>query len=348
MRAAVVRDWQLRVDDVPEPTPGAGQVLAKVLASGICGSDLHLLAHGREQRELSAELNRDLPEDPLGMQMFVPEQDMVMGHEFCCEVVELGPDVNNLKVGDVIVSMPVAFDASGLHGIGFSNVYPGGYAELMVLNEMMGIKVPGGLPIDLAAMTEPLAVGVHAVAKSRIIPGEAAIVLGLGPVGLACIAELKMRGIGPVVAADFSPKRRALAAALGADVVVDPRETSAIEAWRKVDGVRQLVIFEAVGVPGMINEAMRVSPRNTRILIVGACMQQDHIYPMLGIGRELNLQFVLGYEPAEFGAALTAISDGRVDLAAWITGTVPIDGVPQAFTDLGNPESHAKILVKPA
>jgi threonine dehydrogenase-like Zn-dependent dehydrogenase len=347
MRAAVVRDWQLRVDDVPEPTPGAGQVLAKVLACGICGSDLHLLAHGREQRELSAELNRDLPEDPLGMQMFVPERDMVMGHEFCCEVVELGPEVNNLKVGDVVVSLPVAFDASGLHGIGFSNVYPGGYAELMVLNELMGIKVPAGLPVDLAAMTEPLAVGVHAVAKSRIAAGEAAIVLGLGPVGLACVAELKLRGIGPVVAADFSPKRRALAAALGADVVVDPHETTAIDAWRKVDGVRQLVIFEAVGVPGMINEAMRVSPRNTRILIVGACMQQDHIYPMLGIGRELNLQFVLGYEPAEFGAALNAIADGRVDLAPWITGTVPIEGVPQAFTDLGNPESHAKILVKP-
>lgn len=347
MRAAVVRDWQLRVDDIAEPSPGPGQVLTKVLACGICGSDLHLLAHGREQRELSAELNKDLPVDPMGMQMFVPEFDMVMGHEFCCEVVDVGPDVSNLAVGDVIVSMPVAFDKGGLHGIGFSNRYPGGYAELMVLNELMGIKVPSGLPVDLAAMTEPLAVGVHAVAKSRIMSGESAIVLGLGPVGLACIAELKMRGIGPVVAADFSPKRRALAEALGADVVVDPRETSAIEAWRKIDGLRQLVIFEAVGVPGMINEAMRVAPRNTRILVVGACMQADQIYPMLGIGRELNLQFVLGYEPAEFTHALNAIADQRVDLSPWITGIVDIDGVPQAFADLANPEAHAKILVKP-
>jgi len=347
MRAAVIRDWKLRVDDIPEPTPAAGQVLTKVLACGICGSDLHLLAHGREQREIGAKLNEGLPVDPLGMQMFEPDADMVMGHEFCCEVVDIGPDVSNLKVGDVIVSMPVAFDTGGLHGIGFSNKYPGGYAELMVVNELMGIKVPDGLPVDLAALTEPLAVGVHAVAKSRIVAGESAIVLGCGPVGLACIADLKMRGIGPVVAADFSPKRRALAELLGADVVVDPRETTAIDAWRKIDGVRQLVIFEAVGVPGMINEAMRVAPRNTRILVVGACMQADSIYPMLGIGRELNIQFVLGYEPAEFSSALTAIADGRVDLSAWITGTVPIDQVPQAFTDLGNPEAHAKILVKP-
>ena len=321
-------------------------MLAKVLACGICGSDLHLLKHGREQRELSEELNRDLPEDPMGMRMFVPERDMIMGHEYCCEVVELGPGVNDLAVGDTVVSMPMVFDTEGLHPIGFSNDYPGGYAELMVINELMGIKVPNGLSADLAALTEPLAVGVHAVAKSRITSGESAIVLGLGPVGLACIAELKMRGIGPVIAADFSPKRRALAELLGADVVVDPGETSAIEAWRKVDGLRPLVIFEAVGVPGMINEAMRVAPRHARILIVGACMQQDHIYPMLGIGRELSLQFVLAYEPAEFNYALMAIADGRVDLGPWITGLVGIDDVPQAFTDLGNPETHAKILVK--
>ena len=108
MRAAVVRDWQLRVDDVPEPTPGPGQVLAKVLACGICGSDLHLLRHGREQREISARLSESQPPDPVSMQMFEPSMDMVMGHEFCCEVVELGPDVDKLAVRDVVVSMPIA------------------------------------------------------------------------------------------------------------------------------------------------------------------------------------------------------------------------------------------------
>jgi threonine dehydrogenase-like Zn-dependent dehydrogenase len=347
MRAAVMRDWQLRVDDIPEPAPGPGQVLTKVLACGICGSDLHLLQHGRQQREISAKLNEGLPEDPMALKMFEPDRDMVMGHEFCCEVLDVGPDVNNLAAGDVIVSMPITFDATGVHALGFSNLYPGGYSELMVINELMGIKVPAGLPVDLAALTEPLAVGVHAVAKSRIVNGESAMVLGLGPVGLACVAELKMRGIGPIVAADFSPKRRSLAEAMGADVVVDPRQTAAIDAWRRVDGVRQLVIFEAVGVPGMINEAMRVAPRNTRIVVVGACMQEDHLYPMLGIGRELNIQFVLGYEPAEFASALTSIADARVDLSPWITGTVGVDDVPQAFADLANPDAHAKILVKP-
>ncbi|CAN0434447.1 unnamed protein product, partial [Phaeothamnion confervicola] len=147
--------------------------------------------------------------------------------------------------------------------------------------------------------------------------------------------------------ADFSPKRRALAEQMGADVVVDPKETPAIEAWRKADGVRPLVIFEAVGVPGMIEQAMRMAPKDARILVVGACMQADTIHPMLGIGRELNIQFVLGYDPMEFAGSLNAIAEGKVDLSPWITGTVDVDGVPQAFTDLGNPEAHAKILVIP-
>ncbi len=347
MRAAVMRDWKLRVDDVPDPVPGAGQVLTRVLACGICGSDLHLLRHGEESRRLMDELNADRPPDPMQVKVFEPQRDTVMGHEFCCEVLELGVGCGNLNIGDVVVSLPVAFDATGLHAVGFSNVYNGGYAELMVLNELVAIKAPGGLSPDIVAMTEPLAVGVHAVAKSRITNNESAIVLGCGPVGLACIAELKRRGIGPVVAADYSSKRRSLAEQLGADVVVDPRSTPAIEAWRKADGTRTLVIFEAVGVPGMIDQAMRIAPKDARILVVGACMQEDRFHPMLGIGRELSLQFAFGYDPLEFGAALTSIAEGKVDLSPWLTATVGIDGIPQAFVDLADPEEHAKIMVTP-
>lgn len=293
------------------------------------------------------ELNADRPPDPMQMTVFEPEIDTVMGHEYCCEVVDLGEGCTSLKVGDIVVGLPVAFDAAGLHPVGFSNIYNGGYAELMVLNEMVGIKVPSGLGADIAAMTEPLAVGVHAVTKSKITNNESAIVLGCGPVGLACIAELKMRGIGPVIAADFSGKRRSLAEQLGADVVVDPRVTSAIEAWRAADGVRTPVIFEAVGVPGMIDQAMRIAPKDARILVVGACLQEDRFHPMLGIGRELSLQFAFGYEPGEFSAALSSIADGKVDLAPWLTATVGIDDIPQAFHDLANPEQHAKIMVTP-
>ncbi|MDC3402410.1 zinc-binding dehydrogenase [bacterium] len=351
MRATVMTNWELRVDDIDVPTAGPGQVLTKVLSCGICGSDLHLLRHGEESRHLSEEIAAEQRADGMepegGAMMFDPAGNLVMGHEFCCEVVETGPGVEQLAVGDVIVSMPVVFDAAGVHPIGFSNLYPGGYAEYMVLNELLALKVPTGLPHEMAAMTEPLAVGVHAVAKSAIAPGDAAIVIGLGPVGLACIAAMKMLGIGPIVGADLSPARRALAEQLGCDEVVDPNEETAIRAWRRIDGTKPLVVFEAVGVPGMIEHTMRMAPKDSRILIVGACMQQDHIHPMLGIGKELSLQFVLGYTPEEFTASLDSIANERVDLSPLLTGTVGVDDIPRAFTELGNPEAHAKILVQP-
>lgn len=348
MRAAVMRDWQLRVDDVPDPQPGDGQVLCRVLACGICGSDLHMLQHGAEVRALTSRLTGDAPADPMAPKTFEPHLDTVMGHEFCCEVVGVGRSVQHLAEGDVVVSMPVAFDADGLHAVGYSNRYNGGYAELIVLNEMLSTKVPAGLPAHLAALTEPLAVGVHAVAKSRITAGHAAVVVGAGPVGLACVAELRMKGIGPIIVADYSSTRRSLAARLGADEVVDPRHESPIAAWRRIDGSRPLVVFEAVGVPGIIDQVMAQAPRHAQVLVVGACMQEDRIHPMLGITKELSLQFAFGYEPHEFLASLQAIAEGRVDLAPWITGTVAVDAVPGAFRDLADPERHAKILVVPS
>ena len=347
MRATVMTDWQLSVAEYPTPAPGPGQVLTKVLACGICGSDLHLLQHGARQMALAAELRADEPPDPIRPIPLDPARPTVMGHEFCGEIVELGPDCDRLKVGDVVVSMPVTFDTDGVHALGFSSRYPGGYGEYMVLSELLALNVPKGLPHRLAALTEPLAVGMHAVSKSRIGSGDAAIVLGCGPVGLAVIADLKRRGLGPIVAADFSATRRRLAEHLGADVTVDPREEKAIAAWRRIDGQCPLVIFEAVGVPGLIDQAMAMAPRDARILVVGVCMEDDRIRPMLGIGRELSIQFALGYDPAEFAATLIAIDEGALDAASLITGTVTVEGVAQAFRDLGNPDAHAKILVEP-
>jgi threonine dehydrogenase-like Zn-dependent dehydrogenase len=348
MRAAAMKNWELRVDDVEDPVPGAGQVLTRVLACGICGSDLHMLRFGREMRELMQQIQADDPADSVSVNLFEPEHDCVMGHEFCCEVVELGSGVTNLETGDRVVSLPGAIDESGAHAVGYSNRYPGGYGELVVLNELIAIPVSADVPSSIAALTEPMAVGMHAVNKSGIVPGDAAIVLGLGPVGLACVAELKRRGIGPVIGADFSAKRRGLAEHFGCDEVVDPNSETAIAAWRRVDGIKPLVVFEAVGMPGMIDQAMKMAPKDSRILVVGVCMPQDHLLPMVGNTRELSIQFVFGYTPEEFVETHQVITAGGWDLAPMITGTVTIDGVPQAFADLGNPDEHAKILVQPA
>ena len=347
MRAAVMTNWTMRVEDIDVPRPSAGQVLTKVRACGICGSDLHMLAHGAEQRALSEQWSNWADPPAIPTTMFSPDRGCVMGHEFCCEVVEIGSGVSGIDVGDVVVSMPALVDAGGMHPLGYSNEYNGGYAEMMVLQAALALKVPNGCDAHLAALTEPLAVGVHAVARSGIAPGNSAIVLGLGPVGLAVIAELRMKGIGPIVGADFSPRRRELAMTLGADLTVDPREVPAIEAWRSLNTTNERWVFEAVGVPGLIDDAMRMAPRGGHVLVVGVCMQPDTIAPLLGISRELSVQFVLGYTPDEFAYSLRAIAEGRTDLAPLITGTVDVDGVPGAFDALGNPEAHAKIMVVP-
>jgi threonine dehydrogenase-like Zn-dependent dehydrogenase len=346
MRAAVMRGKELVVDEVPDPRPAPGQVLVRTLACGICGSDLHALKHGDLMVEMSEEGSGVLPAEmrPTFMDL---SRDVVMGHEFSAEVLELGENIGNCAVGDVVVSMPVVFGPSGIHPIGYSNEVPGGYGELMVLSDMLTMKVPNGLSHQHAALTEPMAVGLHAVNKSTIKPGQAAVVLGCGPVGLAVIAALRLKGIEPIVAADYSPKRRQLAKTLGAHEAVDPREEPAVEAWRRVDGTRALHVFEAVGVPGMIDQAMRDVPKDAQITVVGVCMETDSIRPMRGIGKELVIRFALGYDPMEFGASLHSIAEGQIDVAPLITGSVGIDGVPQAFEDLADPEVHAKILVEP-
>jgi len=348
MKAAVMRGGELVVDDISEPRPEAGQLLVKTLACGICGSDLHALAHGDLMVEMASEAPM-LPDEGMPAPHIMDlARDVVMGHEFAAEVVELGDNVGNCAVGDVVVSVPVAFDTGGLHAVGYSNDYPGGYGELMVINDLLALKVPNGLSARRAALTEPMAVGLHAVNKSHVTPSHSAVVLGAGPVGLAVIAALKALGVSSITAADFSPTRRALAVTMGAHEVVDPAAEHALDAWRRLGGKGPLVIFEAVGVPGMIDDAIRTAPRGSQILVVGVCMQPDSVRPFIAINKELNIQFVLGYDPMEFAESLRRIAEGELDIDPLITGSVPIDGVRQAFADLADPDAHAKILVEPA
>jgi threonine dehydrogenase-like Zn-dependent dehydrogenase len=340
MKAAVVRDKKIIVADVPAPEPSPGEVLVRTLACGICGSDLHALKHA----ERFAEAYRR----PDGTKILDLGRDFVMGHEFCAEVVDYGPKTTRrFPVGTRVCSMPVLQRGEGRQTIGYSNEHPGGYGELMRLTEDLLLPVPNGLSTERAALTEPMAVGLHAVNKAQLVPDDSTIVIGAGPVGLAVIASLRMRGVRPVIAADYSPRRRELAMAVGADIVVDPAQGPIIETWRTKAGSRPLVMFECVGVPGVIDQMMTMAPRGSRIVIVGVCMEPDTIFPMRGISRELLLQFVLGYTAEEFAATLRHIAEGELPTVPLITGKVGLDGVAGAFTELASPERHAKILVEP-
>lgn len=293
-------------------------------------------------------------------------RDIVMGHEFCAEIVEHGPATRkHLKAGARVCSMPVLIRADGVQTVGYSNDNPGGYGEYMRLTEGLLLEVPNGLSTERAALTEPMAVGLHAVNMARLDNDDAPLVIGCGPVGLSVIAALRLKNIRPIVAADFSSRRRQLAEAMGADIVVNPADTSPYQSWRDVavwtdqsrapqqppwargPALRPAVIFECVGVPGVIDQIMASAPQAARIVVVGVCMEKDAIEPMLGINKELNLQFVLGYNREEFTQTLHNIAEGLIPTDPLITGKVGIEGVAQAFADLASPEQHAKILVEP-
>ncbi len=355
MRAAIMRDRRLVVDEMAAPIPGPGEVLVKTLACGICGSDLHALKHADQFVENA----------PGGMSMDL-SRDVVMGHEFCAEVLDHGPGTHGrLAVGTRVCSVPIAMRDGAAVTVGYSNDVPGGYAEQMVLTEEMLLPVPNGLPTERAALTEPMAVGWHAVEMARLAPDDVALVIGCGPVGLAVIAGLKARNVAPIVAADFSPRRRQLAEQLGADVVIDPAQNSPYESWlglaqvsrggerlpeNPLTGTPELrpgVFFECVGVPGVIDQMMIGAERGCRFVVVGVCMEPDQIRPILAIGKELNLQFVLAYTPEEFASTLGMIAEGELNTDPFITGKVGIAEVPQAFEDLANPDVHAKNMVEP-
>jgi threonine dehydrogenase-like Zn-dependent dehydrogenase len=379
MKAVVCQNSELKLADLPDPRPGPGQVVVDVLGCGICGSDLHVRYHADAEADVLAEI---------GYADFMrSSQPVVLGHEFVGEVAGYGPGTRKkIAAGTPVVAVPLTRRGDEKHAIGLSAAAPGGYAERVVVEESLMFALPNGLSPKLAVLTEPLAVGWHAVRRAEVKKGDVAIVVGCGPVGLAVICMLKAQGVATVVASDFSAGRRQLASACGADIVVDPNEHTPYEAlgkrgfltslpagvglqigtmeklrplpvpwqhvWRvgeKLGGKpKHPVIFECVGVPGILDAIIGSAPLLSRVVVAGVCMEPDTIRPMMAINKEIDLRFVMGYTPLEFRDTLHMLADGRVNAAPIATGTVGLAGVAAAFDTLADPGRHAKIIIEPA
>jgi len=381
MRAVTCHESKLEVAEVPDLTPEKGQVLLDVERCGICGSDLHARVHCDETADDVAELGYDA--------FMRSSQRVVMGHEFVGTVADYGPRTKKTwPVGTRVVALPVLRAGDSVHLTGLSEQASGGYAEQVLVTASMTMKVPDDLGADGAALTEPMAVALHAVRRGQVGAKDTAVVIGCGPIGLAVILMLKATGVRHVIASDFSPGRRALAEKCGADVVIDPATESpwrefheskryltnpialaelGLDAMAKLRAVPLLpwarvlraaekagatprgpVVFECVGVPGMIEHIVASAPLLTRVVVVGVCMGADSFRPSMAINKELDLRFAFAYDPSEFHQTLQWIASGKVDVSPLVTGTVGLDGVPAAFEALGDPERHAKILVDPA
>ena len=353
MKAVIKRGPDLVVGDIPVPQPGPGQVLVRTLHCGICGSDLHALNHNGAMIDAGRRTG-------LATGKLDPDADIVFGHEFCAEVVDYGPDTDRrIAPGTAVCALAVNFDAQGVEGVGYSNRYNGAFAEYFILTESLLLPVTNGLPTDVAALTEPMAVAVHAVAKADT-SDSAYLVVGCGPIGLAIIIELKARGLGPVVAADFQPERRALAERLGADIVVDPASSDPHGHWEAFGiptglmdlaaaggKARRAVIFECVGAPGVLNAIICAAPPAAQVIVAGVCMSPDRIEPMIANNKEIELRFTMAYSGEEFAETLHRLCEGPLDAAPMITGTTGLDGVPDAFQQLAQAPRHANIMVCP-
>ncbi|WP_433062805.1 zinc-binding dehydrogenase [Dactylosporangium sp. CS-033363] len=378
MRAVVCRDGELKTTEVPDPVPGPGQILLEVRRCGICGSDLHARHSADDLAGVLAEIGYD--------DYMRAADPVVMGHEFSGVVLDSGTGAKP-RPGTPVVALPLVRHGGELHAVGLSRKAPGGYAEQVVVQAALTLPVPNGLSLDIAALTEPMAVAWHAVNRGEVRRQDVAVVLGCGPVGLAVILVLKARGVATVVASDPSPGRRILALACGADAVVDPGEHdpfagapgyghlttmqapigAALDAvtglgrlpvpwwhsWRILEKLGKTapkapVVFECVGIPGMLERVLTGAPLYSRVVVVGVCMGADTLRPAMALNKQLELRFVVGYTPLEFRDTLHALATGRLDPAPLLTGRVGLDGVPAAFDTLANPGTHAKVLVDPA
>lgn len=380
MRAVTVHEGALEVADLPLPNPGPGQIRLRVTRAGICGSDLHARHHADAAADIADEVGYpDFMRREHRVVLGHEFTGTVDAYGPGCR--------KRWEVGQPLVALPLLRTGDKIQMTGLSPHAPGGYAEYVLVGEDTAMPVPDGLDPDLAALTEPLAVARHAVNRGGVGKRDVALVVGCGPIGLAVVLMLKAAGVRRVIASDYSAARRELATACGADVVVDPAQESPWELlgaekgvvtsatslygegldalhqlrrvprlpwWSVVRAAQRLgltprgpVVFECVGVPGVIDDIVDHAPFLTRVVVVGVCMEPDTFRPTMAVNKELDLRFSFCYDPVEFRETLHLIADGSVDPRPLVTGVVGLDGVARAFEDLGAAERHAKILIDP-
>ncbi|HYA65382.1 MAG TPA: alcohol dehydrogenase catalytic domain-containing protein, partial [Burkholderiaceae bacterium] len=193
MKAVVCKNKEFSVVDRPDPKPGKGQVLLKVSRCGICGSDLHVRKHCDRWGQIMLRSGyRSLTRT---------DEEVIFGHEFSGEVLDYGSGTRkSVKPGTPVVALPVLRRGDEIDLIGLSEHTTGAYAECTVVEESLMMPIPNGLSPQIAALTEPMSVGWHAVRRAELKNSDVAVVIGCGPVGLAIICMLKARGIKIIVA----------------------------------------------------------------------------------------------------------------------------------------------------
>jgi len=326
MRAAVIAEsGAVEVTTVPDPVPGPGELVLRVSACGLCGSDLKARAAM-----------------PAGT---------IMGHEFGGEVVGQGPGTETWRVGMRAAVLPVASCGScdwcqagdvvhcasaALMGLGGR---AGGFAEFTAVPATSSFLLPSSLPAVQAALVEPYAVGLHTVDSVEIEQGDEVLVVGAGAVGLTCATWARLRGARTVTVVDPNIERRARAPEFGAtDVLASAGEAAP---------ARYDVAIECVGKPGLLNECVTAARPNGRIVVVGVCGEEDHFWSIAALMKEVTIAFAVYYSPAEFRTVIDAFGTGAIDPAPLVGCVTELASIDEQFERLAAGSVSGKILLDP-
>jgi len=328
VRAAVIAaDGTFRTAEVPDPELLEDQVLVAVAACGVCGSDLHMRRSG----------------------LIFP--GMVMGHEVAGTVVGTGPAVRGVEVGSTVAVMPYVpcgLCRSCVRGlpelcsdqlrttIGLGP-RPGGFAELMAVWPEQLHLLPPGIKTVVGALAEPLAVAMHAIDRSRINRGEAALVLGGGAIGIMTAIGLRAHGVDDCPVSEPSAQRRETLERLGFDALA-PRELE-IRSGGLPD-----VVFDTTGVGAALSTAVDLVRPGGTVMLMGLEEKPTEIRPARWLLKQVDVRAALAYGDS-FPRAVAAL--GRLDLGPLCGARVGLDGVGDAFDRLDSGDAPPKILVEP-
>jgi threonine dehydrogenase-like Zn-dependent dehydrogenase len=352
MRAAVLRGGTVETRETDDPVPGEGQILVRTLACGICASDLHFMDHPDADAD-----------DDTGLSRYDADADVVMGHEYCAEIVDYGPGTQRRwPIGTRVSSLPVLLTGGEVRVIGQSPEAPGGFGEYFLMSEAVTQVVPTDIPSELVSVADAISVGWSYVKRAAVMPKEVPMVIGCGAIGLSAIASLRTLGVGPIVAVDFVASRRETAKAMGADVVIDPAEVSPYSGWREVafgssEPVRDImnvadlpgcVVFECVGIPGVLDSIVKGCERGTRIFSAGGPPEGEHLHTMTAKRKGLNIQFGGGPSITHWNEAFDEVCSGRLDVTPMVGRIVGLDEVPTALDDARDANGAARIIVVPS
>lgn len=350
MKAAVwYAQKDIRIQDVPDPQPGPGQVKLRIRVCGICGSDLHEYRDG--------PFIIPTKPHPITGRCGGP---VILGHEFSAEVVSPGPGVSGFGEGER-VTMNALIVCGQCHycRIGAFNMClklgstgfaaDGGFAEYAVVPDYSLHRLPDTVSDDMGAFVEPLAVAVRAVKRSRLSIGETVAVIGAGPIGLLVMQVCRAAGARQVFVVEPMAARRELAARLGATAVIDPRQIDPGKfIAERTENFRADIALDCVGNQAAFDTALKATGRRGRICVAGLSLKPIEV-PFIRLwGHEKEITFSTGYED-EFPAAIALLADGRIDIAPLISARIGIDGfVSEGILPLvEQAERYVKILVYP-